>query len=50
MKQILEEWKGKFIVNNEVTTNLDTLDVKDGDDFHVQLISKRREIDDEDLL
>lgn len=51
MKQILEQWSGKFKVNGEVVINLDTLKVKDGDDFHVQLISKRREIeDDEDLL
>lgn len=51
MKQVLEQWSGKFEVNGEITVNLDTLKVKDGDSFHVKLISKRREIDDdEDLL
>ena len=51
MKQVLEQWSGKFEVNGESTVNLDTLKVKDGDSFHVKLISKRREIDDdEDLL
>lgn len=51
MKQVLEQWSGKFEVNGEITVNLDTLKVKDGDNFHVKLLSKRREInDDEDLL
>ena len=51
MKQVLEQWSGKFEVNGEITVNLDTLKVKDGDSFHVKLLSKRREInDDEDLL
>lgn len=47
MKQILEQWDGKFIVNDEIAVNLDDLKVKDGDEFHVRLLSKRREIDDE---
>lgn len=46
MKQILEQWNGKFIVNDEITVNLDDLKVKDGDEFHVRLLSKRREVDD----
>lgn len=51
MKQVLEQWSGKFEVNGEIAVNLDALKVKDGDSFHVKLISKRREIeDDEDLL
>ncbi len=50
MKQILEQWSGKFEVNGEIEMNLDTLKVKDGDNFHVKLLSKRREINDEDLL
>jgi len=49
MKTILEEWEGKFKVGDEVCMNLDTLKVKDGEDFHVQLLSKRREIHDEDM-
>ena len=52
MKQILEQWSGKFEVNGEIEVNLDNLNVKNGDDFHVRLLSKRREINDdrEDLL
>lgn len=52
MKQILEQWSGKFEVNGEIEVNLDNLNVKNGDDFHVKLLSKRREINDdkEDLL
>ena len=49
MKQILEQWSGKFEVNGEIEVNLDTLNVKDGDEFHVKLISKRREIRDDIL-
>lgn len=50
MKQILEQWSGKFEVNGDIEMNLDTLNVRDGDSFHVKLLSKRREISDEDLL
>ena len=50
MKQILEQWNGKFIVDGDVAVNLDNLKVKDGEDFHVKLISKNREVSDEDLL
>ena len=47
MKQILEQWSGKFEVDNNIEMNLDTLDVKDGDDFHVLLIPKNKEIEDD---
>lgn len=50
MKQILEEWKGKFEVNGEIDVNLDNLKVNDGDEFHVRLLSKRREINDKDTV
>lgn len=46
MKQILEQWSGKFEVNGEIDINLDKLNVKDGDEFSVKLISKNREVDD----
>jgi hypothetical protein len=49
VKQILEEWSGKFEVNGEIDVNLDNLKVKDGDEFHVKLLSKNREVKD-DLL
>lgn len=50
MKQILEEWKGKYEVNGEINTDLYNFNPKDGDDFHITLLSKRREISDEDIL
>lgn len=50
MKQVLEQWSGKFEVNGDIDVSLDNLKVKDGDDFHVKLLPKRQEIDDEDLL
>ena len=50
MKQILEEWKGKFEVNGEIDVNLDNLKVNDGDEFHVRLLSKRREVNDKDNM
>ncbi len=49
MKQILEQWNGKFIVNGEVDINLDRLELKDGEEFHVRLLPKNKEVDD-DLL
>lgn len=49
MKQILEKWSGKFEVNGEIDVDLHNLNVKDGDDFHVVLLSKRREIRDDSM-
>ena len=49
MKQRLEQWSGKFEVNGEIEVNLDTLKVTNGDEFHVKLISKRREIRDDNM-
>jgi len=48
MKEILEKWEGKFVVDNEVCTDLHDLKVKDGEDFHVTLLSKRRKVDEEE--
>lgn len=63
MKQVLEQWSGKFIIDSgmpeflvnagvkdEVAVNLDGLKVKDGDEFHVRLLPKNREVDDEEDL
>ncbi len=51
MKQLLEQWSGKFEINGEIDVNLDKLNVKDGEEFSVRLIPKNREVDDgEDLL
>lgn len=50
MKQILEQWSGKFEVNGEIDVSLDNVKVKDGDDFHVRLLPKNREVDDEEDL
>lgn len=49
MKQILEKWGGKFEVDGEIDVDLHNLNVKDGDDFHVVLLSKRREIRDDSM-
>ena len=46
MKQILEQWSGKFDVDGEIDVNLDSLNVHDGDEFHVRLIPKNREVHD----
>lgn len=50
MKQVLEQWSGKFEIDGEIDVSLDTLKVKDGDDFHVRLLPKNREVDDEEDL
>ena len=49
MKQILEQWSGKFEVNGEIEMNLDNLKLNNGDNFHVKLLSKRREIRDDSV-
>lgn len=49
MKQILEQWSGKFEVDGEIEMTLDNLKVNNGDDFHVKLLSKRREIRDDSM-
>ena len=49
MKQILEKWGGKFEVDDEIDVDLHNLNVKDGDNFHVVLLSKRREIRDDSM-
>ena len=48
MKEILEKWSGKFKMNDEIYTDLQNVDLKDGDEFHITLLSKRREVDDEE--
>lgn len=50
MKQILEQWSGKFEVDGEIDINLDRLNVKDGEEFHVTLFPKNREVEDEDNM
>ena len=49
MKEILEQWNGKFEIDGEIAVNLDDLKVKDGDEFHVKLLSKRREVSDDNM-
>ena len=48
MKQILEQWKGKFEVDGEIYLDLNDFEFKDGEDFHITLLSKRREIKDKE--
>lgn len=51
MKEILEQWSGKFEVDGEIHTDLYDLDLKDGDEFHITLLSKNRKVyDEEDIL
>lgn len=50
MKQVLEQWSGKFEVDGEIYVSLDNVKVKDGNDFHVRLLPKNREVDDEEDL
>lgn len=50
MKEILGQWSGKFKVNGDIVLNLDDVKFKDGEDFHIELLSKQREIDEEDIL
>ncbi len=46
MKEILQKWSGKFEINNEIYTDLHDVELKDGEDFHITLLSKRREVSD----
>ena len=51
MKKILEQWSGKFKIGNEISINLDNFNPKDGEEFEIELLSKRREInEDDDIL
>jgi len=51
MKEFLEKWSGKFEVNGEIHNDLYDVDLKDGEDFHITLLSKNRRIEDgEDIL
>ena len=53
-----QDVSGKYILNTEqlrneklnLIVNLDDFNPKDGDEFHIELLSKRRRLDDEDLL
>ena len=48
MKEILEKWSGKFEINGEIHTDLQNIDLKDGDEFHITLLSKNRKVEDEE--
>ena len=51
MKQILEQWGGKFRVDDEIHNDLHDVELNDGDEFHIELLSKRRVVNEEkDLL
>ena len=38
MKTILEQWDGKFEIDDEIEENLDNLNLEDGDECHIKLI------------
>ena len=42
MKKTLEKWKGKFLVNHEVKDNLKDVKFKNGEEFHIRLLAKRK--------
>lgn len=48
MEQLLEQWDGKFEVDGEIYVNLNDFEFNDGDDIHITLLPKRREIRDRD--
>lgn len=48
MKDILEKWSGKFEVDGEIHNDLYNIDLKDGEEFHITLLSKNRRIEDEE--
>lgn len=48
MKSILEQWSGKFEIDGEIYTDLRDFKCKTGENFHIKLLSKRREVKDLD--
>ena len=55
MKAILEQWSGKYELDGDICVDLYDFNPKDGDEFHIKLLSKRREVrgsyaEREDLL
>ena len=48
MKEILEKWSGKFEIDGEIHTDLQNVELNDGDEFHITLLSKNRRIEDEE--
>jgi len=51
MKEVLEKWSGKYVIDDEIYTDLHNFNPKDGDEFHIVLLSRNRKVDDaKDLL
>lgn len=46
MIRILDQWTGKFEVDGEILTDLYDIDYEDGEEFHIRLLSKRRDVHD----
>lgn len=46
MIRILDQWTGKFEVDGEILNDLYDLEYDDGEEFHIRLLSKRREVHD----
>jgi hypothetical protein len=38
MKTILEQWDGKFEIDDEIEENLDNFNPEDGEEFHIKLL------------
>lgn len=46
MIRILDQWSGKFEVDGEIYNDLYDFEYKDGEEFHIKLLAKRRELGD----
>jgi hypothetical protein len=46
MIRILDQWTGKFEVNGEIYNDLYDFEYKNGEEFHIKLLAKRREVKD----
>lgn len=46
MIRILKEWEGKFEIDGKEKDNLDDVEFKDGENFHIRLIPERGEKND----
>lgn len=41
MKEILKQWKGKFLVDGKILDNIDDVELIDGESFKIKLLAPR---------
>ena len=46
MIRILDQWSGKFEVDGKIYNDLYDFEYEDGEEFHIKLLAKRREVRD----